>query len=73
VAKSRVKVSCEDCFFRRNLLCAVQDDEPCVTFRPDGPEGLTPPRQMRFVFRQEQRTRVAWTFPTAQEQAVLHA
>jgi hypothetical protein len=73
MAKSRVKVTCEDCFFRRNLLCAVADEEPCATFRPDGPEGLTPPRQMRFVFRQERRTRVAWAFPTAQEQAALRA
>ena len=74
MAQSRVKVSCEDCFFRRNLLCAVEDDVPCVTFRPDNPDGyLKPPSQMRFEFRQEQRTRVAWSFPTAQEQALLHA
>jgi len=25
------------------------------------------------VFRQERRTRAAWTFPSAQEQAALHA
>ena len=36
------KVSCEDCFFRRNLLCALDLDEPCPTFRPDHPEGLAP-------------------------------
>lgn len=71
MAKVRVKVTCEDCFFRRNLLCAVSDGEPCATFRPYDPEGLRPPRQMRFVFRQEARTVVAWTFPTAQDQAAL--
>ena len=32
-----------------------------------------PPRQMRFVFRQERRTQAAWAFPSAEEQAALHA
>ena len=76
MAKARTtmaKVSCEDCYFRRNLLCVLDPDEPCGTFRPDSPEGLRPPRQMRFHFRQERRTQAAWTFPTAQEQAALHA
>ena len=65
------KVTCEDCFFRRNLLCALRLDEPCATFRPDSPQGLRPPDQLRFVFR-EQRTRAAYSFPTAQEQAARH-
>ena len=67
------KVSCEDCFFHKNLLCALALDEPCPTFRPDHPEGLRPPEQMRFVFRQERRRQAAWAFPNAQEQAALHA
>lgn len=67
------KVSCDDCFFRRNMLCALSVDEPCVTFRPDHPEGLRPPQQMRFVFRQERRLHTTWAFPTAEEQAALHA
>jgi hypothetical protein len=67
------KVSCEECFFRRNMLCALALDEPCATFRPDRPEGLRPPRQLRFTFRQERRTQAAWAFPSAQEQAALHA
>ena len=67
------KVSCEQCFFRCNLLCALTLDEPCPTFRPNHPEGLRPPEQLRFNFRQERRTRAAWTCPTAQEQARLHA
>ena len=66
------KVSCEDCFFHRNSLCAVAG-ETCPTYRPDHPDGLRPPRQMRLVFRQERRTRSAWQFPTAAEQAALHA
>jgi hypothetical protein len=65
------KVSCEDCFFRCNLLCALDLDEPCATFRPDEAQ-LKPPQQLRFVFRQERRARAAWAFPSAQEQAALH-
>ena len=67
------KVSCEDCFFKQNGLCALALDEPCPTFRTDHPEGLRPPQQMRFVFRQERRRQAAWAFPNAQEQAALHA
>jgi hypothetical protein len=76
MAKGRTngrKVGCEDCFFRQNLLCALPDDEPCATFRPAHPDGLRPPRQMRFQFRQERRTQAVWAFPSAQEQAALHA
>lgn len=75
MAKTRAtkKVACEDCFFRCNLLCALQLDDPCPTFRPDSPEGLRPPQQLRFAFRQERRTQAAWAFPSAQEQAALHA
>ena len=46
------KVSGDDCFFGRNGLCALALDEPCATFRPDHPEGLRPPSQLRFVFRE---------------------
>jgi hypothetical protein len=73
-AKSRTrKVTCDDCFFARHGLCALELDEPCSTFRPDHPDGLRPPQQMRFMFRQERRHQTAWAFPTAQEQAALHA
>jgi hypothetical protein len=27
------------------MLCALELDEPCSTFRPDSPEGLLPPSQ----------------------------
>lgn len=67
------KVSCEGCFFRTNLLCALALDEPCATYRPDSPDGLRPPSQLRFVFRAERRTQAAWAFPSAEEQAALHA
>ena len=72
-AKSRTKITCDDCFFSRHGLCALELDEPCATFRPDHPEGLRPPRQMRFMFRQERSRQTAWAFPDAQEQAALHA
>jgi hypothetical protein len=65
------KVSCEECYFRRNLLCALDLPEPCATFRPNEAQ-LKPPQQLRFVFRQERRSRAAWAFPSAQEQAALH-
>jgi hypothetical protein len=67
------RVSCEDCFFRQNLLCAVSSSGPCATFRPNHPEGLRPPSQLQFVFRQERRLQVAWSFPSASEQVALHA
>jgi len=66
------KVTCDECFFRANLLCALDLEEPCATFRPREAQ-LKPPQQLRFVFRQEQRTRAAWAFPSADEQAALHA
>lgn len=44
----------------------------CATFRPNRAEGLQPPRQLQFNFRQERRQKVAWAFPTAAEQASLH-
>jgi hypothetical protein len=71
-SRATKKVTCDDCFFSRHGLCALELDEPCVTFRPDHPDGLRPPQQMRFMFRQERRRQTAWAFPSAQEQAALH-
>ncbi len=70
---STVKVTCDDCYFRNNLLCVLASQEPCPTFRPNTPEGLRPPRQLHFTCRHERRTRAAWAFPSAQEQAALRA
>ena len=67
------QVSCESCFFHQNSLCAITPAIPCATFRPNYPEGLRPPSQMRFVFRQERRMQVAWAFPSAAEQVAMHA
>lgn len=65
------KVTCEDCYFKRNLLCALELSEPCATFRPAEAQ-LRPPQQLRILFRQERRKQAAWAFPSAQEQAALH-
>ncbi len=67
------KPTCEGCFFHQNMLCALAGSEPCATFRPARPEGLRPPRQMRFMFESDRRLRVAWAFPSAQEQVALHS
>jgi hypothetical protein len=67
------KASCENCFFHEHRLCAVSDSRPCSTFRPAHPDGLRPPKQLRFVFRQERSLQVAFAFPSAQEQVALHA
>jgi hypothetical protein len=67
------KPSCEQCFFHQAHLCAIADSGPCATFRPAHPDGLRPPRQLRFVFRQERALQVAWAFPSAAEQVALHA
>lgn len=65
------KVTCEDCYFKCNLLCALELSEPCATFRPAEAQ-LRPPQQLRIVFRQERRKQAAWAFPSAQEQAALY-
>lgn len=63
--KTKAKcVSCDECYFRQNMLCALQLDAACATFRP-ADRGLRPERQLTFVFRTE-RTRAAYAFPQPQ-------
>jgi hypothetical protein len=50
-SKRRNGHSCEECFFHRRMLCALDLDEPCSTFRPDTPHGLVPPRQPALLMR----------------------
>ena len=59
--QKRDKVSCENCFFGANGLCALNLGEPCATFRP-AERDLAPERQLAFVFRTE-RTTSAYAFP----------
>jgi hypothetical protein len=44
--------SCEDCFFHRHLLCALDLDAPCSTFRLESAQGLVPPRQPALLVRE---------------------
>ena len=54
---------CDDCYFKQNMLCALNLDAPCPTFRP-AERGLAPERQLASVFRAD-RTRAAYAFPQA--------
>ena len=56
-------LKCDDCYFGQNMLCALNLDAPCPTWRP-ADRGLAPERQLSFVFRTE-RTRAAYAFPSA--------
>jgi hypothetical protein len=62
MAKRRPEpVSCDGCFFRQHMLCALDLDEPCPTYRP-AEKGLAPERQLAFTFRAD-RTRAVYAFP----------
>lgn len=52
MSRSSKKVpSCEDCYFRQKMLCALDLEGPCGTFRESRPEGLVPPRQPMLLLR----------------------
>jgi hypothetical protein len=40
--------TCDDCYFRRHALCAMQPERTCPTFRAAA-RTLRPPRQPRLV------------------------
>lgn len=40
--------SCKDCYFHKNLLCALEQEGPCATFRPGRP-GEADPAQVIHV------------------------
>lgn len=50
-ARKSQSPSCEDCYFRQKMLCAMDLDEPCSSFRESRPEGLVPPRQPVLLMR----------------------
>ncbi len=65
VAKGKAKrVTCEECFFHQNMLCALNLDEPCTTFRP-AERNLEPERQLAFTFRSDRGT-ARYAFPAPQ-------
>jgi hypothetical protein len=49
--RRRKAPTCDDCFFRRRTLCALDLEEPCPTFRPDTANGLVPPVQPALLSR----------------------
>jgi hypothetical protein len=53
--------SCEDCFFHCHMLCALDLDEPCSTYRPNMADGLVPPRQHTLLVRSQPEEQVAKT------------
>jgi hypothetical protein len=63
-AKKTACLKCEDCYFKQNMLCALNLDAPCPTYRP-ADRGLRPERQLSFVFRTE-RTHAAYAFAQPQ-------
>jgi len=63
MAKGKGKrVTCEECFFHQNLLCALNLDEPCTTFRA-AERNLAPERQLAFTFRSD-RGSTRYAFPS---------
>jgi len=50
-AKKRTQVTCDDCYFRREGLCALAGNVVCPTFRAASGGSLTPPLQPRLVPR----------------------
>jgi hypothetical protein len=51
--RRKAKPSCASCYFGNRMLCALERDEPCTTFRPDLPEGLVPPTQPALLVRSD--------------------
>jgi hypothetical protein len=47
----RGKATCDDCYFRRAGLCALNPESPCPTFRADMRGRIAPPRQPQLVPR----------------------
>jgi hypothetical protein len=57
-AKKRTPVTCNDCYFRQEGLCALPGNVPCPTFRAMTSGTLAPPQQPRLVPRVLQPARV---------------
>jgi hypothetical protein len=55
VASKARCVTCDDCYFRRSSLCALNLAEPCPTFRPVVRGAMVPPRQAQLIASQPPR------------------
>ena len=42
-------VSCDGCYFRQELLCALKTDTPCPTFRATVGRGIAAPQQAQLI------------------------
>jgi hypothetical protein len=49
--RKRSDVTCDDCYFRKEGLCALRLESPCPTFRHVSRGNLVPPRQARLIGR----------------------
>jgi hypothetical protein len=58
MAKKRSEVTCDDCYFRREGLCALAGNAACPTFRTATTGSLAPPRQPQLVPRPVPRVAV---------------
>jgi hypothetical protein len=47
----RIEVTCDDCYFRRTGLCALQLERPCPTFRRYDRGTMMAPRQAPLIAR----------------------
>lgn len=47
----RTIATCEDCYFRREGLCAIPGNVPCPTFRDATIGRLRPPTQPQLIIR----------------------
>ncbi len=50
-AKKTTPITCDDCYFRQEGLCALAGNVPCPTFRATTRGALIPPPQPRLVPR----------------------
>lgn len=58
MAKNRTQPTCDDCYFRREGLCALPGDAVCPTYRAATARTLVPPKQPRLVPRPAPRVAV---------------
>jgi hypothetical protein len=61
VAHTARRVTCNDCFFRKTSLCALDLSEPCPTFRPALRGEMVAPKQARLVEPLPQLAAPAWS------------
>lgn len=51
MATKQRQITCDDCYFRQEGLCALPGNEVCPTYRAAATRTLSPPQQPRLVPR----------------------